>query len=98
MTTEPALPNPRMLVANEPAVRRQSTTHRISVVGCGHVGLVMAAGLSELGHELVGIDIDAALVDRLNRGEVDLLEPELGDVVMRNLNAGRLRFPTGYEA
>jgi len=97
MTTEPALPNPRMLIADEPAVRRHPTTHRISVVGCGHVGLVMAAGLAELGHDVVGIDIDAALVDRLNRGSIDLLEPDLADVVWRNLDAGRLRFTTAYD-
>ena len=73
------------------------TTLQIAVVGCGHVGLVMAAGLADLGHDVVGIDIDRALVERLNRGHVDLLEPDLPELVQRGIANGRLRFTTGYE-
>jgi UDP-glucose 6-dehydrogenase len=40
----------------------------ITVVGCGHLGLVMAAGFAELGHRVVGIDRNAQLVDSLCHG------------------------------
>ena len=99
MTTEPALPEPlaAFSVAPDAAPAIPSTGNRVTIVGCGHVGLVMAAGLAELGHDVVGIDIDAALVERLNRGDIDLLEPDLPAVVRRGLDAGRLRFTSGYD-
>src|SRR4051794_18507745 len=97
MTIEPAISKPLTLIAQGPAQSTKPTTHQVSVIGCGHVGLVMAAGLADLGHDVVGIDIDLALIERLNRGEVDLLEPDLPEVVRRGLDSGRLRFTTAYE-
>jgi UDPglucose 6-dehydrogenase len=70
---------------------------RVAVIGCGHVGLVMAAGLAALGHDVTGIDLNAELVARLNDGQVDLHEPDLSDVVRRGLKNGRLAFTTRYE-
>jgi UDPglucose 6-dehydrogenase len=70
---------------------------RIAVIGCGHVGLVMAAGLAALGHDVTGIDLNEELVARLNDGHVDLHEPELPDVVRHGLAEGRLAFTTRYE-
>lgn len=70
---------------------------RVAVIGCGHVGLVMAAGLAALGHDVTGIDLNAELVARLNDGQVDLHEPDLSDVVRRALEDGRLAFTTRYE-
>jgi len=69
---------------------------RVTVVGCGHVGLVMAAGLAKLGHDVVGIDIDAGLIERLRNGEVDLLEPDLSEIVREGQESGRLCFTTSY--
>ncbi len=99
MTTEPALPESPTAApaARDTAATSQRTAMQIAVIGCGHVGLVMAAGLAELGHDVVGIDVDQALVDRLNRGEVDLLEPDLPAVVQRGVESFRLRFTTAYE-
>ncbi len=98
-TLEPALSRPRQAIAEDDArpSATPATTLQISIVGCGHVGLVMAAGLAELGHDVVGIDIDSALVDRLSRGDVDLLEPDLPEIVRRGLDSGRLRFSTAFE-
>lgn len=70
---------------------------RIAVIGCGHVGLVMAAGLAALGHEVTGIDVNTELVDRLNDGQVDIHEPELPEVVRRGLDDGRLAFTASYD-
>jgi len=72
-------------------------TARIAVIGCGHVGLVMAAGLAALGHEVTGIDVDAELVERLNDGQVDLHEPDLPEVVRRGLDGGNLAFTARYD-
>lgn len=70
---------------------------RVVVIGCGHVGLVVAAGLTELGHDVVGIDIDDDLVQRLRRGETHIHEPELPELVAKGLSSGRLCFTTRYD-
>jgi UDP-glucose 6-dehydrogenase len=64
----------------------------IGVVGVGWVGLVTAACFAELGHHVVAMDIDAAKVEALDRGEVPIHEPGLAELV--SANRGRLRFTT----
>jgi UDPglucose 6-dehydrogenase len=68
---------------------------RIAVIGAGYVGLTTAACLASLGHRVVCADIDAGKVDRLRRGEVDILEPGLVDLVVEGQAAGRLEFVVG---
>jgi UDPglucose 6-dehydrogenase len=70
---------------------------QIAIIGCGHVGLVMAAGLAALGHHVTGIDVNEELVDRLNGGTVDIHEPDLSDVVHQGLEGGRLAFTSRYD-
>ena len=70
---------------------------RIAVAGCGHVGVVTVAALAELGHRVIGVDVDAARVERLGAGDVPFSEPGLAELVRRNLGAGRLAFTTSYE-
>ena len=66
----------------------------IAVLGTGYVGLVQAVCLAELGNTVVGIDIDAAKVARLNKGISPIFEPELEELLTRNHREGRLRFTT----
>ncbi|MGZ6345079.1 MAG: UDP-glucose dehydrogenase family protein, partial [Candidatus Limnocylindrales bacterium] len=63
---------------------------------CGHVGLVMAAGLAELGHDVHGVDRDEALVEALQGGIVHLEEPGLPELVRKGVGSGRLCFTTSY--
>jgi len=67
---------------------------RLVTFGVGYVGLVTATGLSELGHDVLCVDIDAAKVDKLNSGVIPIYEPGLGDLVKRNERSGRLAFKT----
>ena len=67
---------------------------RISVFGSGYVGLVTAAGLADMGHRILCVDIDAPRVKRLQAGEVPFFEPGLSDLVHRNIRGDRLRFAT----
>ncbi|MBM9433900.1 3-hydroxyacyl-CoA dehydrogenase NAD-binding domain-containing protein, partial [Flaviflexus equikiangi] len=41
---------------------------KISVIGCGYLGAVHAASMAELGHDVVGIDVDPAKIDQLSKG------------------------------
>ena len=65
---------------------------RVCVIGVGHVGLVTAACMAELGHDVIGMDDDAAKVESLQAGEVYFYEPRLQELVDRTVGAGRLRF------
>jgi UDPglucose 6-dehydrogenase len=67
---------------------------RISVFGCGYLGVTQAACMAENGHEVVGVDIDAEKVCALSAGRVPFFEPELSEVVRRQLATGRLAFTT----
>jgi UDPglucose 6-dehydrogenase len=66
------------------------------VGGGGYVGLGYAVALAELGHQVVGLDIDAARVERLNHGDSPIFEAGLPMMLRRTLDAGRLRFTTDY--
>jgi UDPglucose 6-dehydrogenase len=72
-------------------------TMKLSVIGTGYLGATHAAAMAELGHDVIGIDVDVRKVDMLNDGQVPFFEPGLPELVQRNIAAGRLRFTTSYE-
>ena len=67
---------------------------RISVIGCGYLGAVHAACMAELGHEVVGVDVDAEKVQALYHGRAPFFEPGLPELLERVLPTGRIRFTT----
>lgn len=67
---------------------------RLSVIGCGYLGAVHAAAMADLGHDVVGIDVDAAKVEMLSAGRAPFHEPGLPEVLAAGLASGRLRFST----
>ena len=67
---------------------------RISVIGCGYLGAVHASAMAELGHDVVGIDVDAAKIAQLAIGKPPFFEPGLPEVLTSAMNSGRLRFST----
>jgi nucleotide sugar dehydrogenase len=68
---------------------------RIAVVGMGHIGLPLAVQYAGRGHEVIGCDVDARIVDAVNRGESPHDDEQaLVDGVPRLVAAGRLRATT----
>lgn len=70
---------------------------KITVIGSGHLGATHAAGMAEIGHDVIGVDIDPAKVETLNSGRGWFHEPELDELLTRNLGTGRLRFTTDFK-
>ena len=65
---------------------------KITVFGSGYVGLVQAAVLAEVGHDVVCMDIDQKKVELLRQGHVSIFEPGLSSLVREGLDSSRLHF------
>src|SRR5690554_81543 len=67
---------------------------KITVVGTGYVGLVSGACFSDVGIEVVCVDVDQKKIDNLKEGIMPIYEPGLEEMVVRNYQGGRLHFST----
>lgn len=70
---------------------------RMTVIGTGYLGATHAACMAELGHEVLGVDVDEDKISVLQSGKVPFFEPGLPEVLERNIDAGRLGFSTDYD-
>lgn len=70
---------------------------RMTVFGTGYLGATHAACMAELGHDVLGVDVDEAKIKSLTDGKVPFFEPGLPELLQRNLDSGRLGFTTDYE-
>ena len=71
---------------------------RIAVIGTGYVGLTVGVGLAETGNDVICADKDQEVVDQLSQGKLTFHEPELDDLLERNVNEDRLNFTTDLES
>ena len=69
---------------------------QITVIGTGYLGATHAACMAQIGHNVLGVDIDADKVAKLKSGEVPFFEPDLENAIKDNLASGRLRFTDSY--
>ena len=69
---------------------------KLSVIGTGYLGATHAAAMSSLGFSVVGIDVDQAKVESLRQGKVPFFEPELDELLTREIHSGRLTFSTSF--
>jgi len=67
---------------------------KLSVIGCGYLGAVHAAAMAELGHDVIGIDVDPAKIEALSAGTAPFFEPGLPELLASGVASGRLRFST----
>lgn len=70
---------------------------RVCVVGLGYIGLPTAAVLASRGLEVIGVDVNPATVDTVNRGRIHIVEPDLDVIVQGAVNSGHLRATTTPE-
>ncbi len=67
---------------------------KLCIVGTGYVGLVSAACFAEMGNTVICVDVNPAVVDKLNAGSVHIFEPGLEPMVRHSRADGRLTFTT----
>lgn len=67
---------------------------KVAVIGSGYVGLVTSVCLAEVGHNVIGVDIDSKKVEALNKAVSPIVEQNMDDYLKRNIEAKRLRFTT----
>lgn len=65
---------------------------KISVIGCGYLGAVHAAAMAQLGHEVIGVDVDASRIEALAAGQAPFFEPGFPEILRAALDSGKLRF------
>ncbi|MBW8801677.1 MAG: UDP-glucose/GDP-mannose dehydrogenase family protein [Streptomyces sp.] len=69
---------------------------RLTVIGTGYLGATHAACMAELGHEVLGVDVDPDKIAALRAGQVPFHEPGLPELIRKHTASGRLRFTTDY--
>ncbi len=67
---------------------------KITVAGAGYVGLVTSVCLAEIGHEVICIDIQEEKIEKLQEGYSPIYEPEVEQLLQKNLMEGKLYFTT----
>ena len=70
---------------------------RITVIGTGYLGAVHAAGMAQLGHDVLGVDVDGLKIEQLASGHAPFFEPGLPELLRHNISAGRLKFSTSLK-
>lgn len=69
---------------------------KVVMIGTGYVGLVSGTCFSDSGNHVTCVDIDEQKIQRLREGEIPIYEPGLSEMVVRNVQSGRLQFTTDY--
>lgn len=70
---------------------------KLAVIGTGYVGLVSGTCFSELGYDVICVDLDAGKIETLRAGHVPIYEPGLDLLIERNVSSGRLSFTTDLQ-
>ena len=70
---------------------------KVCTIGTGYVGLVTAACLAHIGHELIAVDVDQAKISALQSGKIPIFEPGLESLIAPAVSNGLLRFSTDLD-
>ncbi len=69
---------------------------KLSVIGTGYLGATHAAAMASLGFDVIGVDVDPKKIELLKVGKVPFFEPDLEELLIQEVNSGRLKFTTDF--
>jgi len=69
---------------------------KLSVIGTGYLGATHAAAMASLGFDVIGVDVDPKKIELLKVGKVPFFEPDLEELLIAEVNSGRLKFTTDF--
>ncbi len=69
---------------------------KLSVIGTGYLGATHAAAMASLGFDVIGVDVDSKKIELLKVGKVPFFEPDLEELLIQEVNSGRLKFTTDF--
>ena len=75
-----------------------ASPYKIAVVGLWHLGEIYSAGLAELGHNVIGVDENAAVIENFGKNIPPLTEPRLAELLAAHQVAGDLSYATDFAA
>ena len=67
-------------------------SQKIAIIGMWHQGVVGAACLAEIGHNIIGLDKDKKKINKLNDGKAPLFEPKLDKLIQSGIRSNKLKF------
>ncbi len=70
----------------------------LAIIGTGYVGLTTGTCFAEVGHKVICVDNNEAKVQSLREGKMPIYEPDLEEMIVSNVSAGRLEFTTDLAA
>ena len=65
---------------------------KLSVIGTGYLGATHAACMASLGFEVIGFDTEPSKIELLSQGKVPFYEPDLEDLLAKQITSGKLKF------
>ena len=71
-------------------------TLKVSIIGTGYLGATHAACVASMGFSVIGVDVDQKKVESLNQGKVPFYEPDLEELLAKEVKSGRLKFTTNF--
>src|SRR5437660_427213 len=78
------------------SVLGMNSPYKIAIVGLWHLGEIYSACLAELGHNVIGLTEEQAVIDNFLKNVPPLAEPKLAELISVNRGAGRLAFSSDF--
>ncbi len=89
--------NKPLEASNLSSIKPTVTPQHVAIIGTGYVGLVSGVGLANIGHSVTCVDVDQEKIKRLNQGQIPIYEPNVQELMIKNVEAKRLSFSSDID-